>query len=161
MLFTLKHLLLTVGLLGLGAFVFGGVFGDFLREAPGLPEPLRDLLLLGASILTVLGLSWPLYRLMRLRPLGLPFCPHCRKRHGNYHVPANAWPDAILLCVWCGKPTRLCLTRNKPAGIGTEVPSLYLRWPEFLGLWRPVHASGIQAAALPEAKPPSRKEGGP
>jgi hypothetical protein len=35
MLFTLKHLLLTVGLFGLGAFVFGGVFGDFLREAPG------------------------------------------------------------------------------------------------------------------------------
>ncbi|MCX5655703.1 MAG: hypothetical protein NTY65_13775 [Planctomycetota bacterium] len=159
MLFTLKHLLLTTGLLGLSAGLLGAVLGDLLREA--VPESLGVLLILGCSILTLLGLSWPIYRLIHLRPLGLPFCPHCRKRHGNYHVPANAWPDAILLCVWCGKPTRLCLTRKKPADIGADVPSLYLRWPEFLGLWRPVHASGIQAVTLLEAKPPSRTESGP
>jgi hypothetical protein len=153
MLFTLKHLSLTLGLFGLGTFVFAGAFDAFLREEACLPEPLFVLLLLTTSILTVLGLSWPLYRLIHLRPLGLPFCPHCRKRHGNYHVPANAWPDAILLCVWCGKPTRLCLTRKKPADIGADVPSLYLRWPEFLGLWRPVHAAGASAELKRERDP--------
>lgn len=144
MLFTLKHLSLTLGLFGLGTFVCAGAFDAFLRET-GLPEPLWVLLLLTTSILTVLGLSWPLYRLIHLRPLGLPFCPHCRRRHGNYHLPADAGPCGILVCVRCGKPTRLCLTRKMPADIGADMPSLYLRWPEFLGLWRPVQAAGARA----------------
>src|SRR2546421_89081 len=71
-----------------------------------------------------------------VRPIALPFCPRCGKRHGNYHIPAEAWPVCILFCHSCGQPVRLCLMRTPPADLTNDLPTLYLRWPEFLGIWR-------------------------
>src|SRR4051794_14312083 len=121
MLFTAAHLLLTIGLLSFCALLGGmGIASVSTSEA---------LVWWGgaaSAVFALLMLSWPLYRLGHLRPLGLPFCPHCAARHYNCHVPPDAWPIAILFCATCEKPVRLCLTRT---------PSLYLRWPEFLGIW--------------------------
>jgi hypothetical protein len=132
MLWTLNHVLLTAGLFTCGIVATAGV----LRQTANLPEFLAVPFMCTGALLLVLGLSWPLYRLVHLRPLGLPRCPHCHKLHANYHVPAAAWPRAVLVCVSCGKPTRLCLTWRKPVDHNTDMPSLYLRWPQFLGLWR-------------------------
>jgi len=132
MLFTLAHLLLTIGLLGFGAF-FGAEIGQSIG-APQVGGVIYGLVLAG-GLLALFGLSWPLYRLLHLRPLGLPFCPHCQKRHGNYHIPADAWPVCVLLCQSCGQPTRLCLKRTLSTKVSDDLPTLYLRRPEFLGIW--------------------------
>jgi len=106
-------LLLTVGLIGAA---LGAALG-FIKplEIAGLPKGVVALLLaIGAFALPLFGLSWPLYRLMHLRPLCLPICPHC------------------------GKPTRFCMSRKKPVDSEDGIPGLYVYWPEFVGLWRPV-----------------------
>lgn len=142
MLLTLKHLLVTLGLIA------GGVLlGCFIARNAGLPEGSWAFIVLAVLAATVFGLGWPLYRAFHLRPLCLPRCPHCGRLHGNYHIPPEAWPCAVLICVSCGNPTRLCLSRKRPQDIGHDIPSLYLRWPEFLGLWRPVHGPKAQSVA--------------
>jgi len=37
------------------------------------------------------------------------------------------------------------MTRKKPMDIGDGIPGLYLYWPEFVGLWRPVEDSPKKA----------------
>jgi hypothetical protein len=140
MLYTLKHLLVTIGLIGV-VLPAGIGLTDALTEVIDLSENVRALCAIGTSDLAFFGLGWPLYRFMHLRPLRLPICPHCKKRHGNYHVPADAWPSGILICVSCGKPTRLYMNRKKPVDDGDGIPGLYLYWPEFVGFWRPVQDS--------------------
>ena len=132
MLMTLKHLLVTIGLTGVGV----GLSPLFMIA--GLPECAAGLCVTAAGVLALFSLSWPLYRLMHLRPICLPVCPHCGKRHGNYHVPADAWPSGILVCVSCGMSTRYFMSRKKPVKIDPNIPGLYLYWPEFVGLWRRV-----------------------
>ena len=132
MLLTLKHLLVTIGLLALGVGGFLPLVG-----MAHLPQGISWICGLGVA-LPLLGLSWPLYRLMHLRPIGLPPCLHCGKLHGNYHVPADAWPCGVLICVWCGKPTRFHMTRKEPLDTKADMPNLYLHWPEFVGLWRAI-----------------------
>jgi hypothetical protein len=133
MLFTLKHLLLTVALIGTGIFL-----PMPLLKGTGMPDGITGLCMFGGGAFTLFALGWPLYRLMHLRPIGLPPCLHCGKRHGNYHVPAEAWPCGILVCVSCGMPTRLYMSRKKPLDNKSDVPGLYLYWPEFVGIWRQV-----------------------
>jgi hypothetical protein len=131
MLMTLKHLLLTVVV-----FAAGLLASAPLARSRVLPEPLPVLCVLGGGALAVLVLSWPLYRLLHLRPLGLPYCPHCGNQHGNYHCPADAWPSGILVCDICQKPTLYHMSRKRPPDPRPDMPNLYLYWPEFLGRWR-------------------------
>jgi hypothetical protein len=136
MLMTRKHLLLTIG------FIVAGIELTIpLFRSAGLPEGVGMCLMGAGGALALFVLSWPLYRIIHLRPIGLPICPHCGKLHGNYHVPADAWPSGILVCVSCRKPTRFCMSRKRPVDRGDGIPGLYLYWPEFLGLWRPVQGS--------------------
>jgi hypothetical protein len=132
MLLTLRHLLLTVVLVTAGI-----AFPVLLAGVAGLPE-VSVFWAFGGVGVALFGLGWPLYRLMHLRPIGLPRCPHCRKLHANYHAPADAWPSGVLVCVSCGKPTRFYMSRKKPLDNKSDMPGLYLYWPEFIGLWRPV-----------------------
>ncbi len=110
MLVTLRHLLVAIGLLVVGVVLLPTVHA--VAEESGM---IPTLTLAGAIIVVIaptMLLSWPLYKMLRLRPLILPLCPHCKKRHGNYHIPADAWPDPVLLCVHCGQPLQLLLTRR-------------------------------------------------
>ena len=133
MLLTLRHLMLT-----LLVFTSGSVVAVLLAQHSGMLGGLLVLYVFSGGALALLGLSWPLYRLMHLRPIGLPFCLHCGGRHGNYHVPADVWPCGILICGACGKPTRFYMSRKKPPGVNDDMPTLYLYWPEFVGFWRTV-----------------------
>ena len=135
MLMTLKHLFLTIVLFTSG--IMSGIeLARPLVKIAGMPEGLWVLFAFGGGALALFGLSWPLYRLMHLRPIGLPPCLHCGKLHGNYHVPADAWPCGILICAACGKPTRFYMSRKKPLDASADMPNLYLYWPQFVGLWR-------------------------
>ena len=133
MLLTLRHLLLTVTLLGVG-LGSGALVPDILS----VPRAWELPWMLGGSLFALLGLSWPIYRRWHLRPIDLPFCPRCGRRHSNYHVPPEAWPVGILICRHCGQAVRLCLTRVPEADSTIDLPTLCLQWPEFLGVWRKV-----------------------
>jgi hypothetical protein len=150
MLLTLKHLLLTATLMGVGAALAGGIAHE--AYAAGLPEVFCFFFVLAGMAVTVFGLGWPLCRFMHLRPMVLPLCPHCGKRHGNYHIPPEAWPCAVLICVSCGKPTILYLSRKKPMDVKPDIPGLYLRWPEILGCWRRVPDPKATIVKCPEGK---------
>jgi hypothetical protein len=134
MLLTLRHLLVMVALalLSIGLTALSANVG----RAATLPEGVSALGGLIAGCLGSLTIGWLLFRLLRLRPIGLPRCPHCGKLHGNYHVPADAWPTGILVCVWCGELTRYHMSRKKPLVVPADIPSLYLYWPEIFGFWR-------------------------
>lgn len=133
MLVTLKHLLVIIALLTVGAMLLPAV------HAAAEKLDATSTWIVAAAIVVMLAptilLSWPLYKLLHLRPLILPICPHCKKRHGNYHIPADAWPVAILLCWHCGQPLRLLLTRHAPACPEPNLVSVNLRWPQFIGRW--------------------------
>jgi hypothetical protein len=134
MLFAIKHLLLVMGLLTVSVILLASD-APAAREF-GIPFPFE---MVGAAVIVLaptLLVSWPLYKLLHLRPLILPICPHCKKRHGNYHIPAEAWPDAVLLCLHCGHPLRLLLTWRTPPSPPTDIPTVNLRRPQFIGLWR-------------------------
>jgi hypothetical protein len=126
MIATLLHMLVTIGL------VFGGMLLSLSLPAA---ELLTAVAMLVLPLLMVLLLSWPVYRLLHLRPLILPKCPSCGLRH-NYHVPSEAWPVAVLVCPHCGEPFRIVLTGRPDIAVTPDLPTLGLRWPAFLGLWR-------------------------
>jgi hypothetical protein len=93
--------------------------------------------LLSAPVALVL-FGWPIFRLLSLRPLTLPYCPHCGNRHANYHVPPDAWPYAVIVCIHCGQPLRLILSTSRRVITPSPLATVALRWPGFLGLWRRV-----------------------
>lgn len=142
MLVTLKHLVVLILLAGVGASTGGVVQANI-----GLGEFMGTSVVLLSAILVPLLLGWPVFRLLSLRPLILPLCPHCGKRHGNYHLPRGFGPEGVIICVHCEKPLRLVLT-GAGSHAPSELPTVTLRWPGFLGLWRPV-APG-PATAVPE-----------
>jgi hypothetical protein len=124
MLITAKHLLAIIALVLCGT------------AAAALIAEWNDIGAVLATLLVPAFLGWPVFRLLSLRPLILPMCPHCERRHCNYHVPRDAWPVAVLLCAWCGKPLRLVLRTGADPVPPSEVPTITLRRPGFLGLWR-------------------------
>jgi hypothetical protein len=141
MLFTLRHLLVTITLFTVGVVVCIALF-----QTIGVPSNALSVLgVFGGGVLTLVFLSWPIYQILHLRPIGLPPCLHCGKSHGNYHVPADSWPCGVLICSSCGKPTRFYMSHKRPFDERDNMPILYLHWPEFLGIWR-------QASSL--RKPP-------
>ena len=136
MLWTLKHLLVTVGMLALGMALLPIVHAGSDRF--GVSAPVTMAAAIAAVLVPTIVFTWPIYRLLRLRPLILPLCPHCHKRHANYHIPGNAWPDAVLVCVHCQRPVRLVLSRKAVPDRRSDIPTMALGWPEFLGIWRKV-----------------------
>ena len=131
MLITFFHLLALVGILSVGA-----VTGQLLANSMKLPELMGLFVCVAGTISALLLLGSLVFRKLYLRPLILPSCPECEKRHGNYHIPSESWPTAILVCVHCGQPTRLCLDRKRLPEEIDSIPTLYLNRPSFLGLWK-------------------------
>jgi hypothetical protein len=129
MLITLRHLLVMILLLTMG--LLGGI--PAIKWA-GLGEGISLLLCVLSSILVFALLGWPAFKLLSLRPLILPTCPSCGQRHANYHIPRDAWPAAIIVCVHCSKPLRLALSRGARS-MSPDLPTVTLCWPGFLGLW--------------------------
>ena len=95
-----------------------------------------------------LALAWPLCRVCGVPPLMMLAgpCPHCHKRPRGWWSRPGPKPSLDLRCGACGQPVRVWLTRTPPRGIAsTHVPTYVLRWPEFLGLWRPIAGGSVAA----------------
>ncbi len=130
MLITLKHLFVSLLLfslgLALGAWVANKVVDD---------DAIRAAIVIGVGVFAVVFVSWPVYRMLSIRPIVLPKCPHCGKRHGNYHLSRSSWPDAVLVCVHCKKPLRILLKDGlAPKGLA-DVSTATVSWPRFIGRW--------------------------
>ncbi|MFN0053811.1 MAG: hypothetical protein ACKV0T_16650 [Planctomycetales bacterium] len=83
-----------------------------------------------------LGLSPPIYRRLRLLPLFLPVCPHCKKRPSGYQVGEAHWPRVVVACGNCKQTTELWWSPPSSEEVSKTVPSLLLVWPQSIGLWR-------------------------
>ncbi len=141
MLITLNHLLVIV-LLGVA-----GPLGSLpVVISAGLGEGISLMLFALSAILVFALLGWPVFKLLSLRPLILPTCPSCGRRHTNYHIPREAWPDPVIVCVYCSKPLRLALSRGARA-MPSELPTVTSHWPGFLGIWRRVPLQQTNADA--------------
>jgi len=141
MLITVMHLLVVILLLTAGLLC-----GLPPTQSAGLGEGVSLVVCMMFAILVLALLGWPVFKLLSLRPLILPTCPACGERHINYHIPRDAWPDPVIVCVFCSKPLRLALSRgavSKPSELPTVTPC----WPGFLGIWKRVE---IQQATPPQ-----------
>ncbi len=89
------------------------------------------------GLIVVLFGTWPILRSMRARPLCLPECPHCARLPSGYFRPGGSeWPRIVLVCVDCERPMEAWMSRSVEASRrSSEMPSLRLRWPEFVGWW--------------------------
>jgi len=133
MLVTLGHLLVVVLLLS-----GGPILGLAAAKSAGAGEGAAIAATVASALLVPLVLGWPLFKLLSLRPLILPMCSSCGRRHGNYHLSRDAWPVAVILCAHCSKPLRLVLNGKAVPLEPPGLPTVTLRWPGFLGLWRRV-----------------------
>ena len=88
------------------------------------------------GILAILVETWPILRHMRWRPLCLPQCSHCGRLPSGYRASGVEWPRVVFVCLDCEKPTETWMIRSVDTSRRSkEMPSLRLRWPEFIGWW--------------------------
>jgi hypothetical protein len=127
---TLKHLFVSVVLFSLGL-----VLGSWVANKAVDDDTISAVIAIVVGVLAVLFFSWPVYRLLSMRPIALPKCPHCGKRHGNYQLSRSSWPDAVLVCVQCKKPLRILLESSiVPKGLA-DISTATISWPRFIGRW--------------------------
>lgn len=111
-----------VVLVPLGVLPLGGVF----------------VVAFAGGCLGVLLFAWPVMRRLHCRPLMLPKCPYCRRLPRSYQASGREWPRVVLVCADCGRPTEIWMARAVDAARRARgMPSLRLRWPEFIGRWTP------------------------
>lgn len=96
----------------------------------------KDLSLVG-GILAIFGLTWRIHERYHFRPLCFPRCSHCKRRPDAWGVAWDAWPRIGIVCLACGSPVELWMTRRvDPNDVSEAVPSFRLLWPEFIGMWK-------------------------
>jgi hypothetical protein len=90
--------------------------------------------LLGATFYLII--SPPIYRLLRLRPVLVPKCPHCGQLPGRVEVIEVCGPRYVVICGKCNKKFEIWYVRPANKDVSTEVPSAYPSWPQSIGRWR-------------------------
>lgn len=88
----------------------------------------------------------PIYRWLRLLPLFIPPCPHCKRRPGAYRITEARWPRHVIICSRCEKPTELWWRKPAVTDVSKTMPSVVLSWPESIGRWRLVSEGEVSAA---------------
>jgi len=119
-----------------GLFVVGSLTVSALLPLAHATHTTAFAFTLLGGVVAVLWLTWPIFRHFHFRPLCLPVCPNCRRIPEAYGVAYARWPSAILVCTKCETPLEIWMTRTPGKGVSTKMPSFYLLWPEFFGLWR-------------------------
>jgi hypothetical protein len=130
---SLIDLLVLTFLSAVGLFVGLSVFHfSQLADSPFV----LAFMLLGWLIVVLPGASL-IYRRFHFRPLFLPRCPHCHKRPDRYEISKSGWPREVIVCALCRGTSELWYApRAGPAETSSAIPSLSLRWPYFIGLYR-------------------------
>jgi hypothetical protein len=88
----------------------------------------------------------PIYRRLRLLPLFIPRCPHCKKLPGGYRITEARWPRQVIVCSLCQNPTELWWRKSAMTDVSKTMPSILLNWPESIGRWRLISRGEISAA---------------
>jgi len=105
------------------------------------------LLSLPTLVLTVVVAS-PISRLLRMEPLMIfagP-CPRCRTRPGGWWGRAAGAGKWRLACGRCGQLVELWVRSPTQELPPSQIPRYALRWPQFLGIWRPLDRTGAPPA---------------
>lgn len=116
-------------------FLAGLMIGSPLgRLVAFLPHGLVGLV---CGVLAVLMLGWPLYQWLGWLPPP-PKCPRHGCDHGEYALVAHQGDTTKWKCKRCGQTImlefgNLSILNDQ----GDAVGHLGLRWPKFLGRWRP------------------------
>jgi hypothetical protein len=127
MIITTKHLLVL-----LFGFFFVGISFSIAVNTFNY-SPILSVFIFTQSPLVCMFSFWQIFKLFNLRPLILPICPACKNRHGNYHIPKDAWPDPHIICQKCESPLQLDLEGKSIKNV--NIPCVQLKSPKFLGLW--------------------------
>ncbi len=129
---TLTELLMFY-VMGIVGFVFGFIVSRMLHFSEHVAIVLS--LISGGAV--ILFLSALIYQRFHWLPLWVPVCPYCRRRPKEYHIVAGEWPAFILECGTCELPLKVWMCRaSRVSDYDGGLPSLCLRWPEFVGLWK-------------------------
>lgn len=142
--FSLIDLLIVTACFALGCVAVAFVF-HFLGYASPTQARLE---ILGVPVggIIFLALTPPIYRHLRLLPLFIPRCPHCKRLPGGYHITEARWPRQVIVCSLCQKPTELWWRKPALTDVSKTMPSVVLSWPESIGRWRLISRGGISAA---------------
>jgi hypothetical protein len=103
---------------------------------------------ISSALFVYLGLVYPFYRGLRLRPMILPRCPCCRTgRDNSFEIIGGPWPRITLRCCKCNGEFVIWLN-GKPGDQETwEKPVLALKWPYAWGIYKRENNPDRNAAA--------------
>jgi hypothetical protein len=132
--YSLTDLFLLISSLFLGILALAGA-GYVLGYGP-LPQSIIWLVGVPVGFIFYIILTPPIYRRFRMLPLFLPVCPHCGRLPHGYQILGNVWPRSLVACGRCDKTTELWWRRPAPSDISKTLPSLFLCWPQCIGIWR-------------------------
>ena len=132
--FSLIDLLIAIACITLGCVIVGSTLHMFVSEP--VSQARMQILGVPVGVIIFLILTPPLYRRLRLLPLFLPVCPHCKQRPGGYHVLKSVQPPVIVACGHCKQTTELWWRQPAPSDVSKTMPSLLLSWPHSIGRWR-------------------------
>lgn len=125
---------LSIGIV-LGAI--GAPFGIFLVRRTDIPIYVA---IIPFVVISYLVFSPPLYRLLRLRALWLPQCPHChdKNRYYRFPIPQFRWPRDVIECAICKTTLELWYTKPNDSQLSNSMPVYLLVWPQSWGRWKPI-----------------------
>jgi hypothetical protein len=103
--FSLIDLLIAIACIALG---FEAVTGSLhLLGVESVSQAGMQILGVLGGIVIFLLLTPPIYQRLRLLPLFLPVCPHCKRRPSGYHVRESVYPRVLVACGHCERTIEL------------------------------------------------------
>jgi hypothetical protein len=141
--FSLIDLLIAIACMTAGCFAAAGI-GHWMGYHLSVAR--QELLGIPIGIIFFITFTPPIYRWLRLLPLFIPRCPHCKRLPGGYRIMEARWPRQVIICSLCQKPTELWWRKPAVTDVSKTMPSVLLSWPESIGRWRLISTGEISAA---------------
>jgi hypothetical protein len=139
--FSLIDLLMMTACITLGLVSVTSVL--HLLGVEPVSKALMPILGVPVGIIFFLILTPPLYQRLRLLPLFLPVCPHCKLRPGSYRILESVYPKALVACGRCERTSELWWRKPAISDVSKTMPSLLLSWPHSVGRWRQISSGGL------------------
>lgn len=132
--FSLIDLLIATACITLGCVAVACALPAFGSEP--VSQVRMQILGVPVGVIIFFVLTPPIYQRLRLLPLFLPMCSHCKQRPGGYHVLGSVPPRVLVACGLCKQTTELWWKQPAPSDVSKTIPSLLLSWPHSIGRWR-------------------------
>jgi hypothetical protein len=125
--------------IGVGSFFAAGLTAPIIFGiVPKAPVDLFFVFGLGAVIYLIAAPA--LYRVLNMRPMHFPKCPHCDAKDGPWGIPHGSKPIRAedLMCGKCGAASTFVYAGGVDSVEAPSKPTFALRWPRPIGLWKRV-----------------------